>query len=960
MPKTLETTKKNSRTTKTKAVTSTPVVLTAPTTSTTQVPSSPTNTAISDVILGIDIGTSSCIATIWRNHKIEVIDDGYGNLTIPSVVAFNAEGRVSGRDALKQRCRNPKNTVYDVKRIIGRKFNDPVVQEELKHLTYEIINKNDKMLIQTSYHKKFYKPEEILSFLLQKVKHYAVEYFKRRGIEGEPTRAVITVPAYFNEDQKKATRDACIIAGIEPLRLIPEPTSASIAYGLTKTKNEINVIVFDLGAGTLDVSLLNIYQGTYRVLATCGNNYLGGEDFDRLLMNFVLDKFHEQNPTINKETDSKHYKHNMMLLKDECEKAKITLSKEYKTILFIENFWTKKKVNKRTNETINLTLDLKVEITQDDFNEVCDELWDKCINPIEQVLSDARMTTNEIDEVLLVGGSSRMPKIKQIFQNIFNLSPSHHLDPELVVSMGASILGYTLTHPDDPFSQDLVLMDVLPLTLGIEDAKGIMIPIVKRNTPIPCSQTKKFTTDDAMKATQTTQTTQTDQLEQTNQPKLEDQITIKVFEGERRQTEHNYEIGSFILSNFRHLKLNDREEMNTKPIINVTMKIDVDGLISVVADEKFSHSNNSVVIKSLNNRLSKEEIEQLVLESRNYAQEDYQKEERLNMCNELESLTDLVYYNVFKNVESTYDDDEKTQVNKYIDTIKTLVFELKNPDNCMSNKELHKRVKMWKKRLSGYVLTFDTAMMQTANEYKKTQFDDIELDEEGNVVDSEKEQIQHDGLAYLDGDVKNVKRNKDDPTRERNMLDDFITKIQQSLNESTLDVGEYSVDVQNFVNNCIIWMNVNEHLTSLDYLAKLKEFQILVARCIRRHANKKEGIKDEEQVAEEVEKEREIKDYKGELMEFCKEVMTNIQNDLYTLTPKYKMILADYIQSTENWANVDCRGVRKNANLFVKRKTQIEKLTDDLIMKSIIILGTDTKTMDGKETNETSGILALD
>lgn len=901
---------------------------------------------LSDVVLGIDVGTSSCIVTIWRNHKIEVIDDGYGNLTIPSVVAFNAEGRVSGRDALRQRCRNPKNTVYDIKRIIGRKYNDPVVQDEMKHLSYEIINKNGALMIQTSYHKKFYKPEEILSFLLQKVKHYAIEYFKRRGIEGDPRRAVITVPAYFNEDQKKATRDACIIAGIEPLRLIPEPTSASIAYGLTKTKSEINVIVFDLGAGTLDVSLLNIYEGSYRVLATCGNNYLGGEDFDRLLMSFVLDKFHEANPKLNRETDAKHYKHNMTLLKDECEKAKITLSKEPKTILFIENFWSKKKVNKRTNESINVTLDLKVEITQDDFNEVCDELWDKCINPIEQVLSDARMTTNEIDEVLLVGGSSRMPKIKQIFQNIFNLSPSHHLDPELVVSMGASILGYTLTHPDDPFSQDLVLMDVLPLTLGIEDARGIMVPIIKRNTPIPCSHTKKFTIAD-IDENKESKTDKQETKEEVQQ--LEDTITIKIFEGERRQTEHNYEIGSFILSNFRHLKINNREEMNTKPIISVTMKVDVDGLISVVADEKFSQSNNSVVIKSLNNRLTKEEIEQLVLESKNYAQEDYQKEEKTNMCRELETLIDMVEYNVFKNIEAKYEDDEKDEVTKHINAIKTLIFDLKNPDNCMSNKELHKRVKAWKKRLSGYILTFDTSMMQTANEYKKTQFDDIELDEEGNVVESEKEQIQHDGLTYLDEDVKKLKRNKDDPTRERNMLDDFITQIQGSLNDATMEVGEYGKDIQNFINNCIIWMNVNEHLTALDYMAKLKEFQILIARCLRRYANQKEGKVDEEAEKEKAEMVEEVQDHKGALMEFCKEVLSNIQNDLYTLTPKYKMILSDFIQTTENWANVDCRGVRKNANLFVKRKTQIEKLTDDLIMKSIIILGTDNKAMTGAD-----------
>jgi L1 cell adhesion molecule like protein len=413
------------------------------------------------ITIGIDLGTSNSCVSIWRNHKLQIISDKHGNTTFPSIIAFNKTGRVSCHSAKSQIERNQKNTIYDVKRLIGKNFSDQVIQNDIPYLTYDLVGtKDDNILINTTFGNS-YTPEIITSMILTKLKAIAQDYVSEQlGADYIIDSAIVTIPAYFNDSQRQATLDACKIAQLNCIRLLNEPTAAALAYGInirTDMKNT-NLIVFDLGGGTLDISLLNIDEGVFNVIGTAGNSHLGGEDFNQFLYSHVYSKVKEiVKEKNNGSFDDKYCSKNVKKLQNACENCKIELSSKLSSKIYIEEFY----------KTNNGYISIDITITREEFELVCKPLFDACMHSVNDILQMTQFTTERIQEIILVGGATRMPKIKFLLSMFFNKEPCSSINPDVVVAAGAAIQGYLMTNKDDPFCSGIVLLDVIPLSLGI-------------------------------------------------------------------------------------------------------------------------------------------------------------------------------------------------------------------------------------------------------------------------------------------------------------------------------------------------------------------------------------------------------------------------------------------------------------------------------------------------------------
>jgi heat shock 70kDa protein 1/2/6/8 len=544
--------------------------------------------ATKEIAIGIDLGTTYSCVGIYQHGQVEIITNDQGNRTTPSFVSFTDKERLIGDSAKNLITSNPENTVYDAKRLIGREFNDSEVQDDIRHFSFKVVNDNTKPKIQVTFKDevKQFTPEEISAMVLIKMKETSEAYLGRKV-----TKAVVTVPAYFNDAQRRATKDAGTIAGLEVLRIINEPTAAAIAYGFGKEmKTSKNILVVDIGGGTSDYSLLELEEGVFEVKATAGNMHLGGEDYDNRIVDYVVSEYRRKH-----NVDLKQFPKALRRIKTMSEQAKRSLTSSTQTTIELD--------------AIHDANDLSVILTRARFEGLCSDLFNKVVTPIDKVLSDAKLSKSHVDEIVLVGGSTRIPRIQELIKSYFNGKElCRNINPDEAIAYGASVQGAILTGESDEKLDNMILLDITPLTLGIETQGRFMTPMIKRGTTIPYKHSDTFSTA------------------------VDNQqgVTVRIFEGERELTQHNNKLGEFTLNDIAPAP-------RGVPQIEITYDIDANGMLTVTAKDKTTGKNQTITITNDSNRLSKEDVDRMVEEAERYKEDDAKIKQQAEARNGVEN-----------------------------------------------------------------------------------------------------------------------------------------------------------------------------------------------------------------------------------------------------------------------------------------------------------------------------------
>lgn len=567
-------------------------------------------------VIGIDLGTTYSCVGVYKNGKVEIIANDQGNRITPSYVAFTDSERLIGDAAKNQATTNPKRTVYDVKRLIGRNFKDAEVQRDAKLVSYDIVDKSGKPYVQVNVNgeDKAFSSEEISAMILTKMKETAEAYL------GKPIKnAVVTVPAYFNDAQRQATKDAGVIAGLNVVRIINEPTAAAIAYGLDKKGKEQNILVFDLGGGTFDVSILTIDSGVFEVLSTSGDTHLGGEDFDQRVMDYFI-KLIKRKYKKDISDDARA----LQKLRREAERAKRALSSQHQVRLEIES--------------LSEGIDLSEPLTRARFEELNADLFKKTMGPVKKAMEDANLKKEDIHEIVLVGGSTRIPKVQALIKEYFNgKEPNKGVNPDEAVAYGAAVQGGILSGEGGDDVKDILLLDVCPLSMGIETVGGVMTKLINRNTVIPTKKSQVFSTY------QDQQTT----------------VSIQVYEGERAMTKDNHKLGQFDLTGIPPAP-------RGVPQIEVSFEIDANGILNVQAVDKGSGKSEKITITNDKGRLSQDEIDRMVKEAEEFADQDKKVKAKIDARNALETYCYNMKQSVSDKLKDKLESDDKEKIEKAI------------------------------------------------------------------------------------------------------------------------------------------------------------------------------------------------------------------------------------------------------------------------------------------------------